>query len=78
MTETPNTYDKLDRVKREAVVIAGPIKMAAYRVRDPETQEWSPLQFHLTYDNTIMAMLGENSGRMLAKFITDTLDGRTP
>lgn len=77
---TENRYDKRDIVRREAVMIAdgiGSMKMAAYRVRDPETDEFSPLQFHFTYDNTVMAVMGERSAKLFANFINDTL-GITP
>lgn len=72
-----NNYDWRNIVKREAALIAGPMKMAAYRVLDPETGEHSPLQFHLTYDNTVMAVLGEASARMLADFINRTIPSPT-
>ena len=65
-----NTYDKNDRVKRESVIIAGGLKMASYRTRDPETDEWSDLQFHATYNNTVMAVMGESSARLFAQFVT--------
>ena len=68
-----NRYDSKDFVKREAVVIAGPLKVAAYRVRDPETQEWSSIQFHMTYDNIVLGMLSEESAKLFARFINDTL-----
>lgn len=68
-----NTYDKKDMVRREAVIIAGPMKIAAYRVCDPETLEWSSLQFHMTYDNHVMAVMGSSSAELFAKFVTDTL-----
>lgn len=67
----PNRYDKYDMIKRESVVIAGPLKIAAYRVRDPETFEWSGLQFHMTFDNMISAMMGEEAAKLFAKFVTD-------
>lgn len=68
-----NTYDKKDRISLVSVIIAGPIKLGAYRVRDPETDEWSKLQFHLTYDNTVMAVMEESAAKMFSKFVTDTM-----
>lgn len=68
-----NHYDWRDIIRREAVVCAGPIKMAAYRVMDPDTGEHSPMQFHLTYDNMVMAVLGESAAKMLSDFIMATL-----
>ena len=70
-----NLYDKRDRVKRGAVIIAGSLKMAAYRVRDPETDEWGSQQFHATYDNHVLAMMSEETARLFAKFINSTLAG---
>ncbi len=64
-----NQYDKKDRIKRGAVLIAGPLKMASYRVRDPETDEWSPQQFHATYDNHVLAVMGARTAELFARFI---------
>jgi hypothetical protein len=69
-------YDKKDRVDRVSVIIAGPLKVAAYRVRDPVTDEWSPLQFHMTFDNVVMALMGEESAKLFSKFVRDTLPSR--
>lgn len=66
-----NTYDKDDIIRREKVLIAGPIKIAAYRVRDPETGEFSKLQYHMTYDNTVMAVMGEEAAKLFIRFIND-------
>lgn len=63
-----NTYDKTDQVRRKSVLIAGPLKLAAYTVADPETGEHGPLQFHMTYDNTVMAVMGESAARLFVDF----------
>lgn len=68
-----NSYDITDRVKLVSVIHVEGLKMAAYRVRDPETHEWSKVQFHLTYNNTIMAAMSEESAKLFARFVTDTL-----
>jgi len=65
---TKNSYDKNDRVARDAAMIAGPLKIAAYRVRDPETDEWSKTQIHMTFDNHVLAMLSEESAKLLLRF----------
>lgn len=70
-------YDKQDRIDRDSVIIAGPLKIAAYRVRDPQTDEWSKLQFHMTYDNTVMAVMSEAAATLFAKFVTDTMGRQT-
>ncbi len=75
MTMVDNQYDKRDRVKRGAVIIAGSLKMATYHVRDLETDEWGPQQFHATYDNQVLAMMSEETAKLFAKFINSTLTG---
>lgn len=71
-----NRYDWTDTVRRESVIIAGPMKMAAYRVRDPETGEYGALQFHMTYDNMVMAVMGESAAKLFADFVTSTLSAK--
>jgi len=73
-TPRKNSYDKNDMVRREAALIAGPLKVAAYRVRDPETLQWSNLQFHMTFNNTVMAVMGESGAELFANFVRDTLE----
>lgn len=68
-----NRYDTSDFVQREGLISAGPLKVAAYRVRDPESLEWSPLQFHMTYDNMVMGVMGEEAAKLFAHFVDDTL-----
>lgn len=67
-----NRYDRNDIVDRVAAIIAGPLKIAAYKVRDPETQEWGALQFHMTMDNTVMCVMGESAAKLFARFVSDT------
>jgi len=74
MTMTENTYDRTDTVRREAVFTAGPLRMAAYTVRDPETGGHGPTQFHMTYDNTVMALMGSEAAKLFASFVSRTLD----
>jgi hypothetical protein len=71
-----NSYDRLDIVRRENVLIAdgdGFLKLAVYRVRDPETGEFGPKQFHATYNNMVMAVMGEEAAKLFAMFVTDAL-----
>ena len=71
-----NTYDSRDIVRREAVIIAdgaGSLKVAAYRVRDPETGNFSDLQFHATFNNMVLAVMGEQSAKLFASFVNQTL-----
>lgn len=64
-----NRYDKSDMIRREAMIRAGAIKIASYRVRDVESGEFGPLQIHFTYDNTVMAVLSESSAKLLHNFV---------
>ena len=50
---------------------AGELKLAAYRVRDPENGEFSNLQFHATFNNMVLAVMGEESAKLFSKFVTD-------
>jgi len=69
-----NSYDKKDIVRRLGVINAGPLKLAAYRVRDPETGEFSNVQFHMTYDNMVMAVMSEESAKLFCTFVDMTLN----
>lgn len=71
---TQNTYDKNDIVRREAMLQADGLKIAAYRVRDTDTGEFSSLQFHMTYNNTVMAVMGEEAAKLFAQFVGDTMN----
>jgi hypothetical protein len=69
-----NSYDKRDLVDREGAIIAGPLKMACYRVRDPYSGEFGGRQFHATFDNTILALMGEEAAKLFARFVCGHLD----
>lgn len=79
---TENTYDKRDIVRRvrflHADGVRHQLKIAAYRVLDPETGEYSKLQFHITCDNTIMAMMGEGMANIFADFVKETIAAEKP
>jgi hypothetical protein len=64
-----NKYDKDDIVRREGVLIAGGIKLACYRVRDTDTGIWSGRQYHMTYGDTVIAVMGEESAKLFATFV---------
>lgn len=66
-----NVYDKEDFIRREKVLLAGNLKMAAYKVRDPETGIFGPIQYHATWDNTVMAVMNEEVAKLFAKFIQE-------
>ena len=53
-----------NNVRMEREVLAGGMKLGAYRVRDPATREYGPLQFHMTHDNSVVAVAGENAAPM--------------
>lgn len=76
-----NRYDSRDIVRRSAAMMASHeqtgehLKLAAYRVRDPVTGEFSTLQFHATYGNTVHAVMSQEMARLFATFVTSTLEG---
>lgn len=69
-----STYDKKGIVLQPHVLRAGSLKLAAYRVRDLESGNFSKLQFHMTYDNTVMAVMEEEAAKLFCKFVHDTLN----
>lgn len=75
VTPIANRYDRKDRVDRVMVMHAGALKFSAYRVRDPETGEWSKIQFHLLYNNHIMGMLSEESAKLFCTMVKSALEG---
>lgn len=68
-----NRYDTTDFVRLHNMMRAGPLKLAAYTVRDPETLKWSNLQFHMTWDNHVMAVMSENAAKLFADFVQNQL-----
>jgi hypothetical protein len=73
--DAKNSYDRTDMLRREAAIIAGPLKIAKYRVRNPETDVFGAPQYHMTYDNHVMALMGESAAVLFAKFVQDNKDG---
>lgn len=69
-----NHYDKNDIVQQVMVMRAGTLKFAAYRVRDIETGELSPLQFHMTHDNTVIAVMSEQAAKLFNRLTTQCLE----
>lgn len=70
VTKRENWYDRKDMVKMEACLGSGMVKIAAYQVRDPEDGEWSPLQYHMTYGNTVMCVMGAEAAKLFARFVS--------
>lgn len=73
MSENVNRYDRRDIIRQEAMLRAGPLKIAAYRVRDPETDTFGKMQFHMTFDNCVMAVMDEESFKLLRTFANQAL-----
>ena len=65
-----------NNVRMEREVLAGGMKLGAYRVRDPATREYGPLQYHMTHGNSVVAVAGENAAKLFASFVFDTLGGK--
>lgn len=70
-----NRYDKRDIIRREGALIAAGLKIASYRVRDPETDKFSPLQFHMTHDNYVMAVMSESAAKLFSDFVDRAVGG---
>lgn len=69
-------YDRNRIVFRSSQLLAGGMKLAAYQVRDIETDELSSLQFHMTYNNTVLAVMGEEAAKLFATFVNAAIDGQ--
>lgn len=68
-----NRWDNEDVVKQISVMMAAGLRVAAYRVRNLETKEWGPLQFHMTYNNLVMAIMTEEAAKLFVNFVNDTV-----
>lgn len=66
---------RVDRIKMEGEVLAGGLKLGAYRVRDPETGQFGPLQFHMTHDNYVLGVMSEHAAKLFANFVNQTSPG---
>jgi hypothetical protein len=62
-------YDKTDMIRRVGLMQANGLKLAAYTVRDLETGKHGALQFHMTYNNTVMAVMGEEAAKLFSTFV---------
>ena len=71
---TKNTYDVNDIVRRHGLIQANNLKLAAYTVLDMETGQHGPLQFHATIGNTVLAVMGEETAKLFARFVEMTLE----
>lgn len=68
-----NPYCYLDRVRHVSALRAGMLQIAAYTVADPATLEHGQVQFHMTWGNTVMAMMPAESATLFARFVCQTL-----
>src|ERR1700761_135125 len=53
--------DANGNVHMVAELRAGGIKLGAYRVKDPETGDLSTIQFHMTDNNYVCAVMGQEA-----------------
>lgn len=65
----------LPTVRMVKMLRAGPLKLASYQVMDPSTGEYGRIQHHMTYDNTVMAVMEDESAKMFANHV-DGIHGR--
>lgn len=68
-----NSYDRADAVRQHGRIEAGPLRIACYTVRDPETGRFGGKQFHMTFNNLILARMGEEGAELFARFACDQL-----
>lgn len=66
-----NTYDRDDFVRREHALIAGGLKYAAYRVKNHIKGDYSDLQHHFTFDNTVLANMPDRVAKAFIGFWDD-------
>jgi len=52
-------------------LMAAGIKLASYQVSDPLTEAWTEEQFHLTYNNTLIASLTRSEVELLQNFMDE-------
>lgn len=71
-----NHYDEHDTVRQEYVMHGGKFKIAAYRVRDFETREWSSIQFHMTCGDIVVAVMPESFAKLFTTCVTTVLEGQ--
>lgn len=62
---------KANMVKEEFLMRAGGVKIAAYRVRPPGNRLASTLQFHMTFGDTVMAVIPEALAASFCAFVAD-------
>lgn len=60
-----------DMVQCDYQLRAGPIQVGAYRIRDMKTGEFGQQHFHMTFDNYVMAAMGEESARLFINLMLD-------
>lgn len=57
---------------------AAGIKLASYAVTDPLREDWTEEQFHLTYNNTLIASLKRSTVEFLTTFLETAKDKKLP
>lgn len=67
-----NRYDPKDNVQRISFLSAGGLQVGAYRVRSLETGDWiDSVQYHMTYNNVVLGVMGEEAAKLFSKFVQD-------
>ena len=69
-----NYWDSEDVVRQISLLKAAGLQIAAYRIRNLETNEFGPIQFHMTYNNLVMGIMSEDSAKAFSSFVNDTLN----
>ncbi|MGO4706725.1 hypothetical protein AB4072_13235 [Microvirga sp. 2MCAF38] len=70
-------YDSADQVRVQRMISAGSIRIAAYQVRDPKTDCFGSLQFHMSCEEAAISSMSENAAQLFVQFVQETLSGKT-
>ncbi|WP_112661811.1 hypothetical protein [Microvirga flavescens] len=66
-------YDSADQVRVQRMISAGAITIAAYQVRDPATDRFGSLQFHMSCEEAAISSMSENAAQLFVQFVQETL-----
>ena len=62
-------------VEKLAEINVADMKFAAYRVKDPITDEWSAVQYHAVQNNTVLAVISDSALKLLTYLRREIVGG---
>jgi hypothetical protein len=63
-----------DNVVREAEIRANGLHLMADRVWNPKLNKYGPIQFQMTHDGDITALMEEGAAKLFCLFVKETLE----